>query len=129
MLTQKKINLPPEHSNEFEHREKFIPFLLYFLFYGFVGGIIGRLLDSFISALKHDDDSKQKSVLLYFLQLLINGIFFFIAFKTITIKSKYYNYSLSLDDWIGSTFQGLIFATTMYSMQNNLYVNLSQGLL
>ena len=127
-MTQKHILDPPKHSNEFEHREKFITFIAYFLFYGFIGGFIGRSIDYSISMLDNENDSKQKKIFLFGIQLLLNAIFFFLAFRIITFKSKIYNYSLSLDDWIGSTFQGLIFATTMYSMQNNLYVNLNQGL-
>ena len=117
---------PPKHPNDFEHKETFIKFLSYFIFYGFLGALLGRSIDNSIEYLNNEEDSRQKQIGLFFLQILINGIIFFVAFQTLTFKFN--NINLTFDDWISSTFQGLIFATTMYSMQNKLFDNLKNGM-
>lgn len=117
---------PSKHPNSFEHKENLIVFLGYFIYYGFLGAFLGRTVDISISALKSDADSKVKLISLFILQLIFNGLFFYIIFKLITVKSK--TGELTIDDWISSTFQGLIFVTTMYSVQNNIFENIKQGL-
>lgn len=123
----KNILDPSRHPNKFEHKENFVTFISFFIFYGVLGGVIGRLIDKSISSLKNENDSRLKLTSLFLLQIFINGVFFYIAFQSITFKTKT-DSPLTLDDWISSTFQGLIFATTMYSTQNNLYENLKNGL-
>ena len=98
----------------------------YFLFYGLLGALVGRTIDKSLAYLKSDTDSKAKVFGLFILQLFINGIFFYTAFKWTTIKSK--SGELTVDDWISSTFQGLIFVTTMYSVQNSIYENIKVGI-
>jgi hypothetical protein len=96
-------------------------FLRYFVFYGCVGGIVGHLIDKAVSSIQGTQTSRLQSALYYILQILFNGIFFFIAFKTITFKQK--DGVLTFDDWVSGTFQGVIFGTTLYSVQNQLAIN------
>jgi hypothetical protein len=117
---------PSKHPNAFEHKENVITFLSYFLYYGFLGAFIGRSIDKSLSLLKKNNDSRLKLFGLFLLQILVNGIFFYITFKTIIIKSK--TGELTIDDWISSTFQGLVFVTTLYGVQNNIYENIKNGL-
>lgn len=111
---------PPKHPNAFEHKESTVNFLSYFLFYGLIGGLIGRVVDFVILKIQK---SKGRFASLGFLalQILLNGLVFLAAFKTILFRNK--NDTLTFDDWISSTFQGLIFATTYYSAQDALTKN------
>jgi len=115
---------PPKHPNSFEHLESIYKFLFYFLAYGLFGALVGRIIDRFLTTLK--SESKGIQFLLAIFQLFLNGLLFYIAFRLITFR--FGSMTLTLDDWISSTFQGLIFATTIYSVQNNLYENLKNSL-
>ena len=71
------------------------------------------------------------SVLYSGFQILLNSIFFYAMFKLVFIKNinglvtLYANSkTMTFDDWMGGTFQGLIFATTIYSAQDQLPLNL-----
>jgi hypothetical protein len=119
-----KLSKEPEHPNEFEHLESFFSFIGYFLLYGTIGSLIGRSIDKLISVL--ESDSKIIKTSLFFLQLLINAVVFYVAFKTITLQVG--SNKLSLDSWMGATFQGLIFVTNVFSAQSYLYENIKNGL-
>jgi hypothetical protein len=51
-------------------------------------------------------------------------------FKIIFVKEGKFTLetlgSMTFDDWIGGTFQGLIFATTVYSAQDQIPFNLKR---
>jgi hypothetical protein len=89
--------------------------------YGCLGGIVGHLIDKTTTDLQGSRTSRLQSALFYCVQILLNGLLFYVAFKTITFKQA--EGVLTFDDWVGGTFQGVIFATTLYSVQNQLTVN------
>ena len=71
------------------------------------------------------------SVLYSGFQILLNSIFFYAMFKLVFIKNinglvtlSANSKTMTFDDWMGGTFQGLIFATTIYSAQDQLPLNL-----
>jgi hypothetical protein len=117
---------PPQHPNEFEHKESLPKFLALFLFYGILGGTLGQLIDRGISKLQGELEGWRYAALFYALQILLNGFVFFTLFKTV-----HFNFpslrrgggKMTFDDWMSSTFQGLIFATTMYQVQDQISVN------
>jgi len=111
---------PPKHPNAFEHTETYLPFLGYFLMYGFLGGVVGRQVDYIVTKIQKNDD-RLSSFLFICLQIALNGTAFFILFKT--LKFNRGGFQMTFDDWISSTFQGLIFATTLYSVQTALTTN------
>ena len=119
VLTLNKMD-PPKHPNAFEHTEKYLPFLSYFIMYGCIGGLIGRLIDHIIDSLQKNQD-RLSATLFIILQIALNGTAFYILFRTMTFKRRYIE--MTFDDWISSTFQGLIFATTFYSVQTALTTN------
>lgn len=112
---------PPKHPNKFEHTENIVFFLGFFVLYGFVGGIVGRLLDFSVAKIKGSHDEKLYAAAMILLQIIFNGLFFYLVFRI--YRFRFGNVELTFDDWISSTFQGLIFATTLYSVQDQLMVN------
>lgn len=110
---------PSKYPNAFEQESSF-KFLAYFVFFGLIGGLIGRVVDFIIIKLQKRTD-RFTSFAFLALQIFFNGLVFLSAFKLILFKNK--NESLTFDDWISSTFQGLIFATTYYSAQDALTKN------
>ena len=86
--------------------------------------LLGRSIDIIIT--QFHTDKKSGSFFLGLLQLFINGLVLYTAFKLITFR--FGREVLTLDDWMSSTFQGLIFVTTLYSVQNNIYENFKKGL-
>ena len=112
---------PPAHPNKFEHTETLIKFLGYFVLYGFIGGIVGRCIDFSIAKIKGTRDEKLFALLMIILQIVFNGLFFYFVFKIYKFRGG--SVELTFDDWISSTFQGLIFATTLYSVQDQLMIN------
>ena len=111
---------PPKHPNAFEHTEKYLPFLMYFILYGCVGGLIGRVLDYIVKTLQKKQDRLHAIIFIIF-QIALNGTAFYFLFKT--IKFKRISGIMTFDDWMSGTFQGLIFATTFYSVQTALTEN------
>jgi hypothetical protein len=111
---------PPKHPNAFEHMEKYLPFILYFILYGCIGGLIGRVLDHMVASFQKKKD-RFHAVIFIVLQIALNGTAFYILFKT--MKFKRLSIEMTFDDWLSSTFQGLIFATTFYSVQTALTTN------
>lgn len=114
---------PPQHPNDFEHSESLIKFLGFFLFYGFLGGAIGQLIDRTVSKLQGGLVGWRYGILFYTLQILLNGLAFFILFKTVHFNSTYRGHKMTFDDWLSGTFQGVIFATTMYQVQEQISFN------
>ncbi len=114
---------PPKHANDFENSESIVRFLSYFLFYGFLGGAFGQLIDRGISKLQGDQDGWIHALLFYALQILLNGLVFFTLFKTTHFHSPASGKIMTFDDWMSSTFQGLVFATTMYQVQDQISIN------
>ena len=111
---------PPQHPNEFEHSEKYVSFILHFIMYGVIGGLLGRIIDHIVAKLQTRYD-RWAAVLFIILQIAMNGTAFFFLFRTMTFTRG--KSTMTFDDWISSTFQGLIFATTLYSVQTALTNN------
>jgi len=111
---------PPKHPNAFEHTEQYLPFLSYFVLYGSVGGLIGRIIDYIVAHLQKKED-KWNAIVFIILQIALNGTAFYVLFKTMKFERP--SGAMTFDDWISSTFQGLIFATTFYSVQTKLTTN------
>jgi hypothetical protein len=116
------IKPPPAHPNIFEHTESLPVFLGYFLLYGFLGAFIGRSIDYAVKKIQNGKESKQTSFWSAILQILMNGTIFYLAFKLLLFKRG--PNELTFDDWVSSTFQGLIFVTTIYSVQEELTKNI-----
>lgn len=114
------MKIPPKHPNQFEHYEHISAFLFSFVVSGTLGAILGRLVDKLMQKL--DPKNKITTIMVFLLQMFINAIVIFVAFKYITIDK------LSFDDWISGTFQGIIFITTFFSMQEELFLNLKNAL-
>jgi hypothetical protein len=117
---------PPTHPNSFEHSENYWSFVGYFLLYGAAGAIIGRTIDYIVSSLDNSKTDRLTSFWLVVLQLLINGSLFYLFFQFLLLKRG--GNELTFDDWVSSTFQGLIFITTMYSVQDHISKNVRQAL-
>lgn len=111
---------PPRHPNEFEHSEKYSSFIFFFIGYGIIGGLLGRIIDHVIARLQKKFDRWSASLFIA-LQIAMNGTAFYLLFKT--IKFERGSVVMTFDDWMSSTFQGLIFATTLYSVQTALTTN------
>jgi hypothetical protein len=53
----------------------------------------------------------------------MNGLVFYILFTNLHFHSPFTGISMTFDDWMSGTYQGLIFATTMYQVQEQISVN------
>ena len=115
------ISNPPKHANVFEHTEGLGWFMFYFMLCGFVGGLVGALINKFVGYWK--PQSRYACLSAFLGQLVMNGLFFWAFFEFLKVQTRSGN--LKVDDWIGNTFQGLIFATTFYALQSELADNLS----
>lgn len=125
------IPLPDKHPNEFEHTESIIKFFATYIFYGLLGGVLGRIIDKIVADLQKGRRDRWYSLLFLSLQILLNGIVFFAMFKLVFVKSGVFRLTvvdgaISFDDWMSGTFQGLIFATTIYAAQDQLPYNLKR---
>ena len=123
--------MPPKHANEYEHTESIIKFFGFYIFYGLLGGVIGRCIDKFVADIQKGRRDRWYSLWFLTLQILINGIVFYAMFRVITIRLGRPSFSINegsirFDDWIGGTFQGLIFGTTIYAAQDQLPYNLKR---
>ena len=78
---------------------------------------LGRVIDKTVSSLQGNEHTKVEKALFFLLQMTVNAILIYIGFKTLRL------HKLSLDDWIGSTFQGVLFVTMCFSVQDNFYAN------
>jgi hypothetical protein len=112
---------PPKHPNIFEHTEALPRFMLLFVLYGTLGGVLGRITDKAAASIK--PQTRINKALVFLLQLLINSATFYFAFHSIKIQK------LAVDDWVSGTFQGIIFITTFYTVQEELLANLKGALL
>ena len=122
---------PPKHPNEFEHTESLIKFFGTYVFYGLLGGVVGRCIDKLIADLQKGRRDRWYSLQYLSLQILLNGIVFYAMFKFIFVRGGVIRLSpvegaMTFDDWISGTFQGLIFATTIYAAQDQLPYNLKR---
>jgi hydrogenase-4 membrane subunit HyfE len=107
-----KILNPPQHANAFEHTEKIQSFLFMTITFGFAGILLGRFIDKQLQKI-----DATHPIFDTFLQLLINAMLLYFAFKVIKLSN------LSFDDWSSSTFRGIVFLTMFFSVQDNLYTN------
>jgi hypothetical protein len=122
---------PPKHANEYEHTDSIIKFFGTYIFYGLLGGVIGRAIDKLVADIQKGRTDRWYSLWFLTLQILLNGIVFYALFKLVSIKSGKLSFtvtdeSIRFDDWIGGTFQGLIFGTTIYAAQDQLPYNLKR---
>ena len=122
---------PLKHPNEFEHTESLIKFFGTYVFYGLLGGVVGRCIDKLIADLQKGRRDRWYSLQYLSLQILLNGIVFYAMFKFIFVRGGVIRFSpvegaMTFDDWISGTFQGLIFATTIYAAQDQLPYNLKR---
>ena len=115
------VSLPITHPNKFEHTETLFKFLRSFSICGVLGGVLGQLIDRTITNLQGTRTDWGSAALFYCLQILLNGVAFFALFKAIKFSAP--EGILTFDDWISGTFQGLIFATTVYQVQEQLSAN------
>lgn len=115
------VSLPLTHPNKFEHTETLFKFMQSFVICGLAGGIVGQLLDRTIVNLQGNRTGWWSSALFYSLQIIFNGLTFYALFKAIKFTSP--EGILTFDDWVSGTFQGLIFATTVYQVQEQLSAN------
>lgn len=82
--------------------------------------MIGRLIDRSVSTLQganSETDTKFQLCLYFLLQMFANALVLYAGFKLIKFRH------LSFDDWMGSTFQGVLFVTMCFSVQDNFYAN------
>jgi hypothetical protein len=120
---------PPKHPNEYEHSETIVKFFLTYLFYGLLGGFIGRLIDKTVVHLQGRRTGRLNCILFSGLQISLNSLIFYAMFKLIFVRNGTFTLTssdntMTFDDWMSGTFQGLIFATTIYSAQDQLPLNL-----
>lgn len=125
------VKAPPQHANEYEHISSTLKFFGTYVFFGLLGGVIGRIVDKFIVHAQNGRTGRANSLFFTLLQILINGIIFFTLFKIVFIRDGIFTFintekTMTFDDWLSGTFQGLIFATTIYSAQDQLPFNLKR---
>ena len=113
---------PPKHPNAFEHEQSLVKFVTLVVFFGILGTAVGRVIDLSVSKIQGDDHTKLELFLFFVLQMSLNALVIFVGFKTIVLRK------LTLDDWISSTFEGVLFVTMCFSVQDNFYAN-SRGIL
>lgn len=115
------VSLPLTHPNKFEHTETLYKFMQSFVICGLAGGLVGQLIDRSIVHLQGNRTSWWSAAAFYTLQIILNGVMFYALFKSIKFTAA--EGVLSFDDWVSSTFQGLIFATTVYQVQDQISAN------
>jgi len=120
-LNKMAIALPITHPNKFEHTETAFKFIQSFLICGLAGGLVGQVIDRSVVNLQGDRRGWWSAAAFYTLQILINGLIFYGLFKLIKFTAP--EGTLTFDDWISGTFQGLIFATTVYQVQEQISAN------
>jgi hypothetical protein len=125
------VKSPPSHANEYEHTEPIVKFFGTYVLFGLLGGVIGRIVDKIIVHAQNGRTGRANSIFFTLLQILFNGIIFYSLFKVVFIREGIFtfistNKTMTFDDWLGGTFQGLIFATTIYSAQDQLPYNLKR---
>jgi hypothetical protein len=119
------VKAPSKHPNDFEHTQNVLEFIGFVVLFGVVGTIVGRVIDKSISSIQgttgvttgETTDSKLTLGLFFVLQMFANAVFLYVGFRSISLRN------LSLDDWISSTFQGVLFVTMCFSVQDNFYAN------
>ena len=115
------FTLPLTHPNKFQHTESLFKFMQSFLICGLAGGVVGQLIDRTITNLQGNRTGWWTAASFYTIQIVFNGLLFFALFKGIKFSSP--EGVLTFDDWVSSTFQGLIFATTVYQVQEQISAN------
>ena len=120
-LNKMAVSLPITHPNKFEHTETLFKFMQSFVICGIAGGLVGQLIDRSIVNLQGNRTGWWSAAAFYTLQIVINGVMFYGLFKTIKFTSP--EGILTFDDWVSGTFQGLIFATTVYQVQEQISAN------
>jgi hypothetical protein len=117
----KTIPEPPKHPNQFEHVSNYPRFVGLFVLFASLGAVLGRLIDKSIALI--EPTSRAEKAGLFALQVFISATMFFIAFRIIKLDKLFF------DDWLSGTFQGIIFVTTFYAMQEELFLNLKGALI
>jgi len=112
-----KLSNPPKHPNAFEHSEQPIKFIGFVVLYGVIGSILGRVIDKTISKVQGETHTKIEMSLFFVAQMTLNALIIYIGFRTLRLNT------LFLDDWLSSTFQGVLFVTMCFSVQDNFYAN------
>jgi hypothetical protein len=130
-LFNKMVKTPPSHANEYEHTSSILKFFGTYVFFGLLGGVVGRIVDKIVVHAQNGRTSRASSIFFTLLQILFNGIIFFTLFKIVFIRDGIFTFistekTMTFDDWLSGTFQGLIFATTIYSAQDQLPLNLKR---
>jgi len=113
--------VPNEHPNYNEHKNSPFLFILWFVISGFFATILGGALEKLVTYFQKDGQlqpGKFYNILFLTFQLTLNSIVFFLLLKFLTFKNKFG--TISFDDWLSGTFQGIIFTTTFFSSQTNL---------
>ena len=108
---------PPKHPHVFEHKQSGPRFIALVVFYGLLGSILGRLIDKGVAAVQGTREATLEIIFFFVLQIFVNALVIYIGFKSLRL------HQLTLDDWISSTFQGVLFVTMSFSVQDNFYAN------
>lgn len=103
------------HTNKFEHRQTLFKFVSSFVFYGFLGNLLGGLLNYCIVKIQGENPKKLNCAFTLLYSLGILGVIFFVALK---VKK-----GILFDDWLYDTFVGFIFAVTFFNAFQSLSEN------
>lgn len=117
---EKHIPEPPKHPNQFEHVSDFPRFVALFILFASLGAVLGRLIDKSIALIEPKTRAEKAGLFLF--QVFISASMFFLAFRVVKLDKLFF------DDWLSGTFQGIIFITTFYAMQEELFLNLKGAL-
>ena len=112
---------PNKHPNFNEHKDSPLKFIYLFVISGLAATFLGGILEKIIFYCLKDGelpDGKWINLFYLFFQLVLNSIVFFLMFRFISFRNKFG--TLTFDDWLSGTFQGIIFTATFFSSQTNL---------
>lgn len=104
------------HINLYEHQYPLVAFVGSFVLFAAFGTLSGGLLDKVIVRIQGSKNDKRSCAAYLFVNVLIDGLAFYALF---TLKRN----GMRFDDWLMGTFNGFIFALTLFNAQEKLSQN------
>lgn len=105
------------HINLYEHRYSLVRFVGTFVIFAALGTVSGGLLDKLMNRIQGTTTDKGSCAKFLFVNVVING---FSLYLLLTLKRT----GLQFDDWLMGTFNGFIFALTLFNAQEKLTKNM-----